>query len=275
MRPFLVLALASLVVPSALRAGDASRRSPRRTVVGASTMARIPGGSYRPLYVAPGDASVRVASFALDREPVTRAQFLAFVQSQPSWRRDAVRPLFAQRGYLADWPSATNAGGPADLRRPGVNVSWFAAKAFCAAQGKRLPTVDEWELAAAASETRADATHDPDFRRRLLSLYSARSSTLPGPVGRGFTNVYGVRDLHGLVWEWTLDFNGVVVADDSRASGSGQDARDHRLFCASAAIGASDPSDYAAFLRYAMRAALTARSTVSGVGFRCAADLAL
>lgn len=275
MRPFLLLALASLVVPSALRAGGASRRSPRRPTVGAGTMARIPGGSYRPLYVARGDAHVRVAPFALDREPVTRAQFLAFVQRFPAWRRDVVRPLFAQRGYLADWPSAANAGGPADLQRPVVNVSWFAAKAFCAAQGKRLPTVDEWELAAAASETRADATRDSDFRRRLLSLYSARSATLPNAVGRGFTNVYGVRDLHGLVWEWTLDFNAVVVADDSRASGSGQDARDHRLFCASAAIGASDPSDYAAFLRYAMRAALTARSTVSGVGFRCAADLAL
>lgn len=237
-------------------------------------MARIPGGTYRPLYVAWGDAGVRVASFALDREPVTRGQFLAFVKSQPSWRRDAVRPLFAQRSYLADWPSATNAGTPTDLRRPVVNVSWFAAKAYCAAQGKRLPTVDEWELAAAASEMRADATRDADFRRRLLALYSARSSALPAPVGGGFANLYGVRDLHGLVWEWTLDFNGVVVADDSRAAGSGQDARDHRLFCASAAIGASDPSDYAAFLRYGMRAALTARSTVSGVGFRCAADLA-
>lgn len=274
MRAFLLLALASLVLPSAVRAGDASRRVPRR-VVGAATMARIPGGSYRPLYSVRGGAPVRVAPFALDREPVTRAQFLAFVKRAPAWRRDAIRPLFAQRGYLADWPGATNAGSAGDLQRPAVNVSWFAAKAYCAAQGKRLPTVDEWERAAAASETQADATRDTDFRRRLLSLYSARSSTLPGPVGRGFTNVYGVRDLHGLVWEWTLDFNGVVVADDSRASGSGQDARDHRLFCAGAAIGASDPSDYAAFLRYAMRAALTARSTVSGVGFRCAADLPL
>ena len=275
MRPLIVLALVSLVVPSALRAGDASRRCPRRTVVGASTMARIPGGSYRPLYAARGDATVRVAPFALDREPVTRGQFLTFVQTQPAWRRDAIRPLFAQRGYLADWPSATNAGGAGDLRRPVVNVSWFAAKAYCAAQGKRLPTVDEWELAAAASETRADATRDPAFRRRLLALYATRSPAAPAPIGSRFTNVFGVSDLHGLVWEWTLDFNGVVVADDSRASGSGQDAREHRLFCASAAIGASDPSDYAAFLRYAMRAALTARSTVSGVGFRCAADLAL
>src|SRR6478735_7221904 len=146
MRPFIVLVLASLVVPSALRAGDASRRSSRRTVVGARTMARVPGGSYRPLYAARGDARVRVAPFALDREPVTRGQFLSFVRTHPAWRRDAIRPLFAQRGYLADWPSATNAGGPADQGRPVVNVAWFAAKAYCAAQGKRLPTVDEWEL---------------------------------------------------------------------------------------------------------------------------------
>jgi formylglycine-generating enzyme required for sulfatase activity len=76
------------------------------------------------------------------------------------------------------------------------------------------------------------------------------------------------------VWEWTLDVNGVVVPHDSRGAGRAHDAHDHRVFCASAAIGASDPSDYAAFLRYAMRAALTPPSTVSGVGFRCAANLA-
>ena len=75
-----------------------------------------------------------------------------------------------------------------------------------------------------------------------------------------------------MIWEWTLDFNSVVLDDDSRATGSGADARDRHLYCASSAIGATDPSDYAAFLRYAVRAGLGARSTTSSVGFRCAAD---
>jgi len=44
------------------------------------------------------------------------------------------------------------------------------------------------------------------------------------------------------------------------------------LYCASSALGATDPTDYPAFARSAVRAGLTARSTVSGLGFRCAAN---
>jgi formylglycine-generating enzyme required for sulfatase activity len=237
----------------------------------ATAMVRIPAGSYVPLYGRRDEPRVRVAAFRLDREPVTRGDFLAFVRAHPEWRRGAVRPLFAERGYLASWRGDLDAGDATDLRRPLTESSWYAAKAYCAAQGKRLPTVDEWEYAAAASETRADAARDPRFVRRLLALYAARAHT-PPPIGAGFRNVYGVRDLHGLAWEWTLDFNGVLVSDDSRETGSGVGARDHTLFCASAAIGAADPSNYPAFMRYAFRAALTGRSTIRTLGFRCASD---
>ena len=191
----------------------------------------------------------------------------------PQWRRGTIRPVFAEPAYLADWSSPTHVGTADDLRRPVTGVSWFAARAYCAEQGTRLPTVDEWEYAAAASTTRRSGADDPQFFGSLLALYAPRSRGRPPAVG-GAANAYGVRDLHGVVWEWTLDFNSVTVGDDSRASGSGQDARDHHLFCASAAIGATDPSNYPAFARFAVRAGLTARSTTSGVGFRCAADVA-
>ncbi len=242
------------------------------TAPSTSSMARIPAGSYQPLYGAVGGAKVSVAAFRLDREPVTRGEYLAFVAAHPEWQRGRVRRLFAGADYLATWHGALDAGDATDLRRPVTEVSWFAAKAYCAAQGKRLPTVDEWEYAAAASETRAGVGRDATFIRRILALYAARPNdgVLP-PVGSGFRNVYGVRDMHGLAWEWTLDFNDVMVSDDSRESGSAAGARDHKLFCASAAIGASDPSNYPAFMRYAFRAGLTGRSTARTLGFRCAA----
>jgi formylglycine-generating enzyme required for sulfatase activity len=237
-------------------------------------MARIPAGRYMPLYGTLGERSVRVGEFALDREPVTRGEFLAFVREHPAWRRGSVRRLFAEPGYLAEWTGVLDAGDAADLRRPVTSVSWFAARAYCAAQGKRLPTVDEWEYAAQASATRRDASRDPEFRKRILDLYTSRRSDAFPPVGSGQRNVYGVRDLHESAWEWTEDFNGVLVPDDSRDTGSGAGARDHQLFCASAAIGAADPSNYPAFLRYAFRAGLTARSTLRTLGFRCASSAA-
>jgi formylglycine-generating enzyme len=231
-----------------------------------SSMAVIPSGRYRPLYGRAGDQALRVTSFRLDRDPVARGQYLEFVRSNPHWRRSAVASLRADRtGYLAGWTSDLAAGSAADLARPVTGVSWFAAKAYCSAQGKRLPTVAEWEHAAAASETRRDASRDAAFVQRLVTLYaSARSAR---SIDEGFRNVYGVRGMHGLVWEWTSDFNSVLVSDHSRGAG----ARDHDLFCASAAIGSTDPTNYAAFLRFAVRAGLTGRSTLESLGFRCAA----
>lgn len=267
------LRLATLILLAAAQQASASVRPaarpdrPARRV--GSRMAMLPAGSYRPLYAAPGASRTIVAAFALDRDPVTAGEYLDFVTRHPEWRRDRIRRVFADEDYLASWPTASDAGAPERRRRPVTQVSWFAARAYCASLGKRLPTVDEWEYAAAASERRTHAADDPVFRARLLALYARIGSGTNDP--RGFENAYGIRGMHGITWEWTLDFNSVVLDDDSRATGSGADARDRHLYCASASIGATDPADYPAFLRSAVRAGLGARSTTSTVGFRCAA----
>jgi len=237
----------------------------------AGGMARIPAGSYVPLYVAAGTPEVRVAAFRLDRYAVTRGEYLAFVRSNPKWRRDSVKAVFAGEGYLADWPAALDAGTPTDRARPATGVSWFAARAYCASTGKRLPTTDEWEYAGRASEHSRDASHDPAFMSRLITLNTAGAAERALPR-RGFRNAYGVHGMHGGPWEWTDDFNSVLVSADSREAGGTGRHTDFRAVCASAAIGASDPSNYAAFLRHAFRAALDARSTIGMLGFRCAAS---
>lgn len=238
---------------------------------GGAGMVRIPAGSYLPLYGVAGEPRVPVRSFRLDRDPATRGEYLAFLRANPAWRRSRVRAVFADRAaYLADWRGDLEPGDADDLRRPVTNLSWFAAKAYCEWRGGRLPTVHEWEYAAAASATRVDAARDPAFVRLLLERYASRPRPLP-PVGTGAVagtaNRLGVRGMHGLVWEWTDDFNSVLVSDDSRGVGG----RDHALFCASAAIGATDPGNYPAFLRYAVRAAQTGRAAGDFSGVRCAA----
>ncbi|HSU13802.1 formylglycine-generating enzyme family protein [Longimicrobium sp.] len=230
-------------------------------------MARIAGGTYTPLF-ANGRREVAVRGFALDRHAVTRADFLAFVAAGPQWRRTRVRRAFADAGYLGAWAGDLSAGSAAEARRPVTQVSWFAARAYCAWRGKRLPTTDEWEYAARASETARDASRDPRFVARLLAMYTSREGRR-GAVESTFRNAWGVWDLHGLVWEWTDDFNGTLVSGDSRATGG----RDHQLFCAAGVIGATDPGNYPAFLRYGYRAALEGRTVGEGLGFRCAQDL--
>ena len=227
-------------------------------------MVTVPAGRYVPLY-SPDTEAVDVAAFRMDAFPVTRADYAAFVVSNPDWRRDRVKPVFADARYLAGWSSPTDPGGRPDA--PVTEVSWFAARAYCAWQDRRLPTVDEWEYAGRADETRPDATRDPSHKARLLALTTGRPKPLPA-VGSIFENVYGIHDLHGLVWEWVADFNTVTVGTDSRGTGQ----RDRQLYCAAGAEGATDTADYAAFLRYAFRASLEGRATAGALGFRCATD---
>jgi formylglycine-generating enzyme required for sulfatase activity len=231
-------------------------------------MVLVRGGVHRPLYrSATEPEAARVASFYLDAHAVTNRQYLAFVRTNPEWRRSRVRPLFADDGYLQHWTGdLTFDRALADA--PVVHVSWFAARAYAAWAGKRLPTTAEWEYAASASETRADGRDEEGFTRLLLGWYSRpRPAVLPS-VRSTYRNAWGAWDLHGLVWEWVEDFNGALVTADSRSS---RDA-DARLFCSGAALGAGDYEDYVAFLRYAYRGGLEARFTTPNLGFRCAAD---
>ncbi|MFO7893344.1 MAG: formylglycine-generating enzyme family protein [Longimicrobiales bacterium] len=227
-------------------------------------MATVPAGRYLPLY-SPDTAAVAVASFRMDAFPVTRADFAAFVAARPEWRRDRVKPVFAADRYLASWTSTLDPGAAPDA--PVTQVSWFAARAFCAWEGKRLPTVDEWEYTARADETRVNTSRDASHKARILRLTTGREKPAPA-VGSVFENVYGIHDMHGLVWEWVSDFNTVTVGTDSR----GTSQRDNNLYCAAGAEGATDTEDYAAFLRYAFRASLKGRATSAALGFRCAAD---
>jgi formylglycine-generating enzyme required for sulfatase activity len=222
-------------------------------------------GAIEPFYAA-DDARVEVPAFVLDVDPVTEGEFQAFVERNPAWRRDRVPRILADETYLSHWASPEAAGRAIDPRAPVTRVSWFAARAYCEARGRTLPTEAQWELAAAASPTRADAWDDAAMNRAILDWYATPNPARLPAAGQGVPNYWGVRDLHGLVWEWVLDFNASLVSTDPREAGDGDTA----AFCGSGALGARDSTDYATFQRYAFRSSLRASYTTPNLGFRCA-----
>lgn len=163
------------------------------------------------------------------------------------------------------WLNDTTLGSDMLDNSPVTNVSWFAAKEYCDCRGKRLPTMNEWEYAAMASETKEDAQQDSAFNQRIIQGYET-PQTDKKTIGSTFKNYWGVYDLHGLVWEWTSDFNAVLISGESRKDVD----TDRNLFCAAGALNATNLMNYAAFMRYAFRGSLKAKYCVKNLGFRCA-----
>lgn len=226
-----------------------------------------PGGPFTSVLAqAPNDraAVVDVAPFSMREEPVTVAEYQRFLQAHPQWRRDRIPALYADPGYLRSWQADGTPPAGTDPRAPVTEVSWFAARAYCGTEGARLPTWLEWEQAAAADETRADARQDPAWQQRILSWYS-RPAGGEHPMIGGPADVHGVRDLHGLVWEWVDDWNALFIAGDSRTQGDA----DKLKFCGAGALAIIGRDSYAVLMRVAFLSSLTAADTARSLGFRC------
>lgn len=253
LKSYITLLLTSFLLTSAM----AQNQTPVRT---------IQSGTFVPLYGCTEEGNVKVEAFQIDQYPVTNEQFVAFLKDNPDYQRSKIKALFAGKSYLSHWVGDLDYGNLRD-DAPVTNVSWFVAKKYCECQGKRLPTMDEWEYVAMADVRDMDARNKEEYNKYILAWYET-PKTFSNPVGSTFKNYWGVYDMHGLVWEWVYDFNSIFLSGESRKD----KGNDTDLFCGSASVNASDLMDYAAFIRYGFRGSLKATYTTKNLGFRCAKD---
>lgn len=120
-----------------------------------------------------------------------------------------------------DWEACVAAGGcggymPPDNgwgrgKRPVVNVSWDDAQAYIqwvsdkAGRKHRLPTEEEWEIAARAGST-TEYYWGNDVGRNNANCDGCGSqwdNRRTAPVGSFSPNAYGLFDMMGNVWQWT------------------------------------------------------------------------
>lgn len=225
----------------------------------------VPAGYFlNPFPTGGAGAKTKVKPFRLDIRPVTVPEYLAFVKGHPEWGRSRVKRLFADTAYLAGW-TGDSEPFPGASNRAVTQVSWFAAKAYCAARGARLPSTAEWERAASQVPPGMDSAA---YAARILGWYGrpTTADSAPGRL-RGARHAFALEDLVGSVWEWTSDFNAAGPADRGEVS-----ARDASFFCGGAAGTAAPGTGYATFMRYAFRGSLQPEFSLSSLGFRCAQD---
>ena len=168
-------------------------------------MVRIPAGEFQmgsnEITEAIPRHTVYLDEFYIDPYEVTNAQFKAFIDANPEWRKDNIPSEYHNGNYLKHWDGNDYANWQAN--HPVVYVSWYAAMAYAKWVGKRLPTEAEWERAArgGVAHKRYVWGNSRDPGRANYGYYGKHTR----PVGSYLPNGYGLHDMGGNVWELCLD----------------------------------------------------------------------
>lgn len=171
---------------------------------------------------------VEIASFYIDKYPVTVAQFRKFIQ-ETKYQTDAEK--FGDSGVFdfkinnwalvkgANWEYPFGKNEPkAEDNHPVTHVSWNDATNYANWSGKRLPTEKEWEFAASCRGTilskfswgdelivkgkyMANVWQGND----LKSVQGADGFNYTSPVGYFEETNCGMYDMGGNVWNWCSD----------------------------------------------------------------------
>ena len=170
--------------------------------------------------------SVTLDAFLIDRTEVTNAQYAAFLNQNGNQTEGSVPWV----DMADDENFLTQAGGvfqplPGFENHPVIQVSWYGARAYCQAVGRRLPTEAEWEKAARGEDGRAYPWGDTAIGCELANFWNGNVNSCVGaPVAVGSypagASPYGALDMAGNVWEWTEDWFD-PAAQDARVVRSG------------------------------------------------------
>jgi len=155
--------------------------------------------------------TVDLPTFAIAKYPITYRQFQAFVedkgfQNDQWWQKEDNRSQ-SEQGFK-HW------------NHPRETITWYAAMAYCKwlsvklGATVRLPTEEEWEKVARGEDGRfypwgndyisGYANINETNRNYNVGLHYLKQTSAVGIYPPESASPYGVMDMAGNVWEWTL-----------------------------------------------------------------------
>lgn len=239
-------------------------------------MAYVPAGE--------GEEGEAIGAFFIDKTPVTVAEFEQFVQAT-KFVTQAER--FGDAGVFdvktGTWSLVKGAnfrqpfgpdGTAAPDNHPVTQVSWNDATEYAKWAGKRIPSPQEWFLAAryGLSEKEIyswggenwiqDGQFKANFWQGSFPTYNTVEDGFlyTSPVGKFGVNKLGMTDMGGNVWQWTTKWKDASITDET-----GEKIQ----------VGGSylcDPAICHGF-KIGNTASSTTETSLGHVGFRCVKDL--
>jgi formylglycine-generating enzyme required for sulfatase activity len=244
----------------------------------------VEGGALPRPKEPPGTGDVLIDSFLIDAFPVTNQEFERFIAENEDWSPSAIYKQYGIPYYLCEFRD--NVPPEDKWDHPVVSrVSWYSAAAFCnwrstkegrkpvyvfhsadrvgaelSADGWRLPTECEWEMAARAG-SEAEDPWDGSVNQTQANFGQCYRDTTS--VGRFDPNVLGVFDMLGNVKEWCHDWYSDTQPTPPATNPIGPTAGRFKVF-----RGASFMDDKE-LLRFTRRGRLPPENTNPDFGFRC------
>lgn len=136
---------------------------------------------------------IKIDSFLIDKYPVTNLEYYKFIEASNYYPDDTVN-------YLHHWDKGIYKQGQENY--PVVYVSYEDALAYARWSGKRLPTEDEWQLAAQGRDGRIWPWGNEFHGTKCNNSFDRATPVDAFSKGE---SPYGVFDMVGNVWQMTAD----------------------------------------------------------------------
>lgn len=167
-----------------------------------------------------GEVTDQVDNFVMSKFLVTNAQFAIFARAADGYQNPRWWDFSDHARRWFNLMKGTAESGFSGDARPRENVNWYEAMAFANWLGNMLgmkitlPTIAQWQRAAKGDDDRYFPWGDEYNEENCNTLETGLKTTTPVDRYQKGASPYGVYDMAGNVWEWTL--NTAAAAETGR-----------------------------------------------------------